>query len=139
LSNVTLTLYDARTIRVPVYGQIAAGKPLDDSPIIGWRQIRRPRDYKPGQRYCAVIVNGVSLQNAGILNGDHAILRMQRTINRTGQLAAILLPDGLTLKYIYPDGAGVRLEGASLSYRPQWYPADDVSIQAIVIRIERDL
>lgn len=64
---------------------------------------------------------------------------MQRTINRPGQLAAILLPDGLTLKYCFPDGSGVRLEGAHLSYHPQWYPAEDVSIQAIVIRIERDL
>ncbi len=139
MSDVVMTIYDRRTIRVPVYGQIAAGRPLDDASIIGWRDIRRPRDYHPSHRYCAVLVNGTSLTNDGILHGDYAILRLQPKLNYPGQLAAVFVPEGLTLKYCHPDGSGIRLEGASLTYVPQWFSADDVKVQAIVIRIERDL
>lgn len=134
-----ITDYDWRTIRVPVYAQVSAGRPLDDSPIIGWREIRRPRNYSPNHKYCAMIINGNSLEDNGILSGDYAIVRLTNRLERVGQLCVVLTPDGLTLKYVHPLPNGeIQLAGASRLFTPLLYRIDETSLQGIVVRTERD-
>jgi SOS-response transcriptional repressor LexA len=57
-----------------------------------------------------------------------------------GKLAAVLTPEGVTLKYFhcYQDGT-VRLESDNPNYPDQYYEAGEVRIQGIALRIERDL
>lgn len=104
----------------------------------GKRVIRVP-DRSVNHRFCAVIVVGDSLRDAGIQSGDVAVCRMQKHLDYDGQLTAVLTPSGLTLKYVFKDFEDkVRLEGANSNYLPQWYDAQDVSFQGVVVRIERD-
>lgn len=127
-------------IRVPVYSQVSAGKPFSETARIGWRWIRVPKNYRPGQQICAVRIVGNSLIEDAILTGDYAICRITSELERNGQLAAVLIAEGLTLKYAHFDPrGGVWLRGASKHYRDTYYEPGEASIQAIVIRIERDL
>lgn len=135
-----LLAYMPKTICVPVYAQISAGLPLEDCPQIGWREIRLPRGYRENKQYCAVQINGDSLRDAAILNGDYAICRLTPVLEFDGQLAAVSVGGGITLKFVYfSSGNKVRLESRNAAYADRWFDADDVSIQAVVIRIERDL
>lgn len=129
-----------RKIRVPIYAQIAAGGPIDDSPIIGWRVIRAPENAKQTDSFFTVVINGDSLIDAAILNGDLAICRHSRQLDRNGQLAAVLVPGGMVLKYVYFGSENrVRLESRNARYRDLWFDADQIVIQAVVVRIERDM
>ncbi|MGE0133298.1 MAG: LexA family protein [Blastocatellales bacterium] len=135
-----LTPFAPIMIRVPVYGQIAAGKPLHESPIVGWRWIRKPKNYKPNWRVCAVYINGNSLVEALIGDGDIAICRLTNELERNGQLAAVLIPEGITLKFCWFEQDGrARLESRNAAYKDRWFEGEDIRIQAVVIRIERDL
>lgn len=128
------------TIVVPVYAQISAGLPLEDTPMIGWREIRVPRGYRETEKYFAVVVNGESLKDAAILKGDIAVCRLTPQVEYNGQLAAVLINGGVTLKFIfYCSDNRVRLESRNQKYSDWWYDADEVGIQAVVVRIERDL
>lgn len=138
--KTSLLPYNPEMIRVPVYSQIAAGPPFQETSQIGWRWIRVPRNYRPGQQICAVRIIGESLIEAAILSGDYAICRLTAEIERNGQLAAVLIGEGLTLKYTYFDPrGGVWLRGASTSYVDKYYEPGEAIIQAVVVRVERDM
>ena len=138
--NVSLIPYDPVMIRVPVYSQIAAGAPFHETSRIGWRWIRVPKNYRPSQQICAVQVVGDSLIGEAILTGDFAICRITPELERNGQLAAVLIGDGLTLKFTYFDPrGGVWLRGASVNYKDQYYEPGEAAVQAVVVRIERDM
>jgi repressor LexA len=134
-----LTDYDTRSIRVPVYSQASAGKPLADCVFLGWRTIRIPRGYRKEHSYCAVLISGDSLIDEGILDGDYAICRLTSELERNGQLAAVLLADGLVLKHVWFEGRRVRLQSRNRKYNDRVLSVEEVTIQGLVVRIERDL
>lgn len=137
---VKLVPYNPSTIRVPVYAQISAGLPLEDCPQIGWRDIRKPRGFRETKQYCAVRVNGESLRDAAILSGDFAICWLTPALEFNGQLSAVLVNGGITLKYVFYGSENmVRLEARNPAYLDRWVEADEIGIQAVVVRIERDL
>lgn len=131
---------ECQLIRVPVYASIAAGFPFHESSCIGYRWITKPRGYCAGYRLCAVRVFGESLINAAIIPGDYAICRLTNQAERNGQLAAVLIADGLTLKYVHfeTDG-GLWLRAANPRFQDQYFSPGEASIQAIVMTIEREL
>lgn len=129
-----------RTIRVPVYSQIAAGLPLEETPMIGWREIRVPRGYRETESYFAVVINGESLKDIGIFKDDIAVCRITPRLDYDGQLAAVLINGGVTLKFVFfCSDNRVRLESRNPAYRDWWCEADEIGVQAVVVRIERDL
>lgn len=129
-----------KLIRVPVYSQIAAGKPFHETHCLGHRWIPIPKNYRPGYRLCAVRVFGDSLINAAIIPGDYAICRLTNEVERNGQLSAVLISEGLTLKYAYfNDDGGLILRAANPRFQDRYYSPGEASIQAIVMTIERDL
>lgn len=129
-----------KLIRVPLFAQIAAGNPFQDCFQIGWRWIHPPRNYRPGHELCAVQINGDSLIGSAIVNGDVAICRLTPELERNGQLAAVLIGDGLTLKYVHVEtNGGVWLRAANPLFPDRFFLPGEATIQAIVMMIERDL
>lgn len=107
---------------------------------MGWRDIRVPRGWKQTKKYCAVQINGESLRDAAILSGDYAICWLTPELEWNGQLAAVLVNGGITLKFVYYGAENrVRLESRNEAYADRWFEADEIGIQAVVVRIERDL
>lgn len=127
------------TIRVPILAEVAAGKPIDMLPISQWREIRPIKGARPNDRYAGVRVIGDSLQDTGILDGDVLIFLLTR-VAQAGDLVIVLTPLGLTIKYLLQHSDQmVLLRGANSKYEDQIWDIEEVTIQGIVRRVERDL
>ena len=83
--------------KVPVIGTIAAGKPLlCEENYEGYVTLTEPF-IRPGKSYFALHVRGQSMQGAGILEGDLAIVEQASTAV-DGQIVVAVIDDAITLK-----------------------------------------
>lgn len=126
---------------IPVLGSASAGKPvpLDALPIESVRRIRPIKGARIFDRFAAVRVEGHSLVEDGIHDGDICIVQMGAGA-RTGDLCVVLTPHGLTIKYLYPQEDGMALlRGANPECEDMVWEAQQISVQGVVRRVERDL
>lgn len=114
-------------LEIPLHGRIAAGLPIEA--MEGQSSLSVPAALLgPGEHY-ALEVSGDSMVEAGILDGDYALIRRTESA-REGEIVVALIADHeATLKYFRKEGAMVRLDPANRSYDPQRYKPDQVRIQ----------
>ena len=114
-------------IELPLHGRIAAGLPIEA--IEGHSSLSVPAALLgPGEHF-ALEVAGDSMVEAGILDGDYALIRRVETA-RDGEIVVALVEDSeATLKYWRREGAMVRLDPANRRYDPQRYRPDQVRVQ----------
>jgi repressor LexA len=114
-------------IDLPLHGRIAAGLPIEA--LEGQSSLSVPAALLgPGEHY-ALEVSGDSMIEAGILDGDYALIRRAETA-RDGEIVVALIDDQeATLKYFRREGQMVRLDPANHSYSPQRYTAGQVRVQ----------
>lgn len=114
-------------IELPLHGRIAAGMPIEafeDS-----AQLVVPAALLgPGDHY-ALEVSGDSMVEAGILDGDYALIQRAETAREGDIVVALIDGQDATLKYFHRDGQNVRLDPANAAYDPQQYRADRVVVQ----------
>jgi len=112
---------------IPLHGRIAAGLPIEafeDSAMLSVPAALLGQ----GEHY-ALEVAGDSMVEAGILDGDYALIRRTDTA-REGEIVVALIDDNeATLKYFHRDGTMVRLDPANRAYDPQRYRAGRVRVQ----------
>ena len=114
-------------IEIPLHGRIAAGAPIEA--IEGQTSMPVPAALLgPGDHY-ALEVSGDSMIEAGIFDGDFALVRKTETA-RDGEIVVALV-DGeeATLKYLRKDKGMIRLDPANASYEAQVYPSNRVQVQ----------
>ena len=114
-------------IEVPLHGRIAAGAPI--LAMEGQNSLSVPAALLgPGEHY-ALEVSGDSMIEAGILDGDYALIRKTETA-RDGEIVVALV-DGTdaTLKFFRREGSSVCLKPANRAYEDQRYPASHVQVQ----------
>lgn len=107
--------------RVAILGSIAAGTPiLAQENILGYEHV----PFSLHIDFC-LRVNGDSMINARILNGDLVYIRQQSTVE-TGEIAAVLI-DGefATLKRVYKINGTVVLRSENQNYPDQIYTKED--------------
>lgn len=132
-------------VRVPVLGKIAAGTPIrvdprDASTAEDWIELAEGLLGVPAEQLFALRVQGNSMIDASVLDGDLVILRYQETADSGDMVAAWLEGDEeTTLKYLYREGRNVRLQPANPNpeYRPIVRPADKVRINGKVVSVIR--
>lgn len=114
-------------IMIPLHGRIAAGLPVEA--LESDRALAVPAALLgPGDHY-ALEVSGDSMVEAGIFDGDYALVKRCDTA-RDGEIVVALIDDAeATLKYLRHDGAMIRLDPANSAYQPQRYPASRVRVQ----------
>jgi repressor LexA len=114
-------------IEIPLHGRIAAGVPIEA--MEGQNMLSVPAALLGAGDHYALEVSGDSMVEAGILDGDFALI--QRTdVAREGQIVVALIDESeATLKYFRRDGARVRLDPANAAYEPQIYDPRQVRIQ----------
>jgi repressor LexA len=114
-------------IEIPLHGRIAAGVPIEA--FEGSAMLAVPAALLgPGEHY-ALEVSGDSMVEAGILDGDYALIRRTETA-RDGEIVVALIEDTeATLKYFRREGAMVRLDPANRAYDPQRYAPAQVRVQ----------
>ncbi|MBU0555551.1 MAG: transcriptional repressor LexA [Alphaproteobacteria bacterium] len=114
-------------IEIPLHGRIAAGLPIEA--MESDTMLPVPAALLGSGDHYALEVSGDSMIEAGIFDGDYALIQRTETA-RDGQIVVALIDDSeATLKYFHRDGRKVRLDPANRDHEPQTYEAQQVRIQ----------
>ena len=114
-------------IELPLHGKIAAGMPLEA--LETDRTLPVPAALLgPGDHY-ALEVSGDSMIEAGILDGDYALVKRTDTARDGEIVVALVRNEEATLKYLRRENGMVRLDPANGAYDPQVYRPDEVQVQ----------
>ncbi len=114
-------------VEIPLHGRIAAGTPIEA--LEGSTMLPVPAALLGAGEHYALEVAGDSMVEAGILDGDYALIR-RTEVARDGEIVVALIEDAeATLKYFRKEGAMVRLDPANRAYDPQRYRPDQVRVQ----------
>lgn len=120
--------------KVPVLGNVAAGKPLlSEENLDGYVNLTEPF-VRPGKSYFALRVRGQSMINAGILDGDLAVVEQANTA-ADGQIIVAVIDDAITLKRYYKEAERVRLQPENPAFSAIY--STDVRIVGILSNIVR--
>ena len=102
--------------QVPVLGRVAAGQPIlavenaDETVAVD-------ASFLSSGDVFALLVEGDSMVNVGILDGDYVLARHQTTANQ-GEIIVAIIDGEATVKRYYVDGDGVQLIAENESYSP---------------------
>lgn len=114
-------------LEIPLHGRIAAGLPIEA--LEGQSTLSVPAALLGAGEHFALEVSGDSMVEAGILDGDYALIR-KADMAREGEIVVALVEDAeATLKYFRKEGSMVRLDPANRAYEPQRYSPDQIRIQ----------
>ncbi len=114
-------------IELPLHGKIAAGTPIEA--LEGTATLPVPAALLgPGEHY-ALEVSGDSMVEAGILDGDFALIRRTDSARDGEIVVALVRGEEATLKYLFRDQGQVRLDPANAAYDPQFYRPGEVQVQ----------
>lgn len=120
--------------RVPLLGTIAAGKPLlSEENLDGYINLTEPF-VRPGKNYFALRVRGTSMINAGILEGDLAIIEQCSTAV-DGQIVVAVIDDAITLKRYYREADRVKLQPENPAFEPIY--VKDLRVVGVLSNIVR--
>ncbi|NYD89859.1 transcriptional repressor LexA [Sphingomonas melonis] len=127
-SNVRAAAAPANdVVEIPLHGRIAAGVPIEA--FEGSSTLAVPAALLGSGEHYALEVSGDSMVEAGILDGDYALIR-RTEVARDGEIVVALIDDSeATLKYFRREGAMVRLDPANRAYEPQRYVPSHVRVQ----------
>ncbi|MEJ5976017.1 transcriptional repressor LexA [Novosphingobium sp. PS1R-30] len=114
-------------IEIPLHGRIAAGVPIEA--LEGQSMLPVPAALLgPGEHY-ALEVSGDSMIEAGILDGDFALIRRTNSARDGEIVVALIHGEEATLKYLHHEKGLVRLDPANSAYEPQIYRDGEVEVQ----------
>lgn len=108
---------------VPVIGTIAAGKPILAEENIE-RTLTLDKDLAPWKDTYLLKVEGDSMKEAGILDGDYVLVRPQPTAEK-GEIVATLIQDDATVKYFSSEGNRIVLRSANPDFEDIILNGDD--------------
>lgn len=117
--------------QVPILGKVTAGMPiLAVEDIEGYI----PFPPKAGKELFALHVSGLSMRDAGILDGDYVVAERVSTAD-DGEIVVAMINDEATVKRLYREKEGVRLQPANPDFQPIY--SDHASVLGKVIAVVR--
>lgn len=127
---------DSEALQLPLYGRIAAGTPIEAL-----------RDYSnyvdvpaalmgTGEHY-ALEVDGDSMIDAGILDGDTVVIERCESAENGTIVVALIDNEEATLKRLRRKGGAVALEPANKAYETRIFPPERVAIQGRLVGLLR--
>ncbi|WP_408591158.1 transcriptional repressor LexA [Novosphingobium sp.] len=114
-------------IELPLHGRIAAGAPIEA--LEGASTLPVPAALLGSGEHYALEVSGDSMVEAGILDGDYALVRRTDTARDGEIVVALVRGEEATLKYLRREKGMIRLDPANAAYDPQFYRSDEVQVQ----------
>ena len=122
-----------QTAQVPILGKVTAGLPiLAVEEIQGYLPITASQ--QRGRELFALTVQGESMKNAGILDGDYVVVERTPTA-RDGDIVVALIEDEATVKRLYRETECVRLQPENDAFEPIY--AKEVIILGKVVSVVR--
>jgi len=125
-----------RPVSVPVMGRIAAGTPIEALQTRS-HTISVPPDMLGSGEHYALEVRGDSMVDAGILDGDMALIQRNESAETGDIVVALIDEEEATLKRFRRRGASIALEPANTSYEVRILPPNRVRIQGKLIGLYR--
>lgn len=122
------------SVTLPVVGTIAAGQPifaeenLSDKIVIN-------ENFFIGSNLFVLKVQGDSMMEVGILNGDFVVISKQSVANN-GEIVACLIDNEATVKRFYKENGYFRLQPENSSMRPIY--TDHVEVLGKVVGLIRN-
>ncbi len=121
--------------QLPLLGLVAAGMPIEN--FDHYEMIDVPQQFHNKADY-VLRVDGDSMRDDGILNGDYVILKKVQ-VARPGDTVVALINGEATLKQYYLGSNGVELHPKNNNYSIiHVNPDDDLHIQGLVVGIVRE-
>ena len=114
-------------IELPLHGRIAAGMPIEA--LETGATLPVPAALLGAGEHYALEVSGDSMIDAGILDGDYALIRRTNTARDGEIVVALVRGEEATLKYMHRDKDRIRLDPANAAYEPQIYDSREVEVQ----------
>ena len=114
-------------IEIPLHGRIAAGMPIEAMETSTMLPV--PAALLGAGEHYALEVSGDSMIEAGILDGDYALIRRTDTARDGEIVVALVRGEEATLKYLRRQDGRVRLDPANAAYEPQIYDPREVVVQ----------
>ncbi|MBL4810032.1 MAG: transcriptional repressor LexA [Phycisphaerales bacterium] len=110
---------ESRPMKYPLVGKIAAGYPIEkvaDSDEVDLVEFLGTAD--DGGSTFALIVDGESMRDEGILDGDLILLKRAQVANNGDRVVALLEDGSTTLKTFYKEADHIRLQPANPDFDP---------------------
>lgn len=132
---------DENLLEIQVLGRVAAGLPLlAEENVVDTVRIDRMM-VRGGRDVFGLRVQGDSMIDAGILNGDYIFVRKQASAER-GDIVVALIGDEATVKYYFPEKDYVRFQPANDQMAPILVRATDfrpTMLLGIVVGVYRKM
>ena len=124
-------------IEIPVLGKIAAGTPVEAIQNEVSR-IPLPDNLEKNGEYFGLKIQGDSMIDAGINEGDTVILKKTDTADNGKIVVALIDDHEAMLKRIRKKGKTVALESANKNYETKIFGPDRVKVQGILVSLYRN-
>jgi len=124
-------------IQIPVLGKIAAGTPVEaiQNEIA---RISLPNNLEKNGEYFGLRVQGDSMIEAGISEGDTVIVKKTDTAENGKIVVALVDDHEAMLKRIRRKGKTIALESANKNYETKIFGPDRVKVQGILVSLYRN-
>lgn len=123
-------------VSLPLYGKIAAGTPIEAMRDNQASQEVPASMLGNGEHY-ALTVEGDSMIDAGIFDGDTVIIRRCDTAEAGTIVVALVDDNEVTLKRLRKKGNSIALEAANPNYETRIFPPDRVKVQGKLVGLMR--
>lgn len=107
-------------VSVPVLGNVAAGIPLLAEENFDRTVTIASELLKPGSKYYALQVQGDSMIDAGIHEGDLAVIRYQQQADNGDIIVARVNDEAVTLKRFFRENNRIKLQAENADYLPTY-------------------
>ena len=124
------------TIEVPVVGTIAAGQPIEAIEVPDETISVTKNEIGRFGNYYALRVQGSSMIDEGIFDGDIVVINKQPTADDGQTVVAIINDNEATLKKIYREKDKFRLQPANPSLFPIY--TKELEVRGVVVKIIRN-
>ena len=117
-------------------GKIAAGVPISAIQD-NTHSVTVPPEMIGSGEYYALNVEGDSMVDAGIFDGDTVVIRQGETATAGDIVVALIDDEEATLKTFRREGGNIALEAANEAYETRRLPADRVKVQGKLVGLLR--
>jgi repressor LexA len=124
-----------RSVELPLYGKIAAGTPIEA--LRDTNSIEVPPGLLGRGEHYALEVDGDSMTDAGIMDGDTVIIEKCEGAENGTIVVALVEENEVTLKRLRRRGNSIALEPANKKYETRIFRPEQVKIQGRLVGLLR--
>ncbi len=125
------------TVEIPLYGKIAAGTPIE-AIANEVERVAVPYEMVGKGMYYALTIEGDSMIDAGILDGDTVIIKNTQTAKNGDIVVALLDNEEATLKEYQQQNQKVLLVPKNKAYQTRTVSVDRIKVQGILAGLLRN-